>query len=154
MPISSNLIIFYILAALIVVLIGAVIYLWTRVSGLLRGKDASSLEDTMRALIKETESLNKSRKEMENYLTQVEKRLRRSISSIGTVRFNPFHGSSGSNQSFASAFLNEEGNGVVFSSLYSRDRVSIFAKPLAKGASAYELTGEEKEAIAKSQEKA
>ena len=119
----------------------------------MRGKDARTLEDTIVKLLGEIDALHKSRMEIENYLKRVEARLKRAISGVGTVRFNPFQGSSGSNQSFATAFVNEEGDGVVLSSLYSRDRVSIFAKPLAKGASSYELTGEEREAIAKSKER-
>ncbi|MDP3957889.1 MAG: DUF4446 family protein [bacterium] len=152
MPIDTNLLI-YILLGLIAVLAGMVAYLWIKVARLLRGKDARTLEDTMRALQNDIDALRTSRAEIEGYLKQVERRLRRAISRVGTVRFNPFQGSSGSNQSFATAFLSEEGDGVVLSSLYSRDRVSVFAKPFEKGASSYELTGEEKEAIAKSKER-
>ena len=36
--------------------------------------------------------------------------------------------------------LNEEGDGVVFSSLYSRERMSIFAKPIKNNKSEYELS--------------
>ena len=45
--------------------------------------------------------------------------------------------------------LNEEGDGVVLSSLYSRERMSVFAKPIKGGKSEYELTGEETNAIKK-----
>jgi len=45
--------------------------------------------------------------------------------------------------------LDEEGNGVVLSSLYSRERMSIFAKPIKGGRSEYDLTAEEKEALNK-----
>ena len=48
-----------------------------------------------------------------------------------TIRFNPFP-DQGSNQSFAVGMVNEDGDGVVFSSLYSRERMSIFAKPIKK----------------------
>ncbi|NIT70429.1 DUF4446 family protein, partial [candidate division KSB1 bacterium] len=58
---------------------------------------------------------------------------------VGTVRFNPFKGTGGG-QSFAAAFLSEHGNGVVISTLYSRERVSVFAKPIQSFASEYELT--------------
>ena len=65
-----------------------------------------------------------------------------------TVRFNPFKGTgAGGNQSFATALLNENGDGVVLSSLYSRERVSVYAKPVQKFSSEYELSGEEKQAI-------
>lgn len=153
MLVDTNLLI-YVLFGLVAVLLGLIIFLWMKVARLLRGKDAKTLEDSWNQLLRETEGLHRSRKEIENYLKQVEARLKRAISGVGTVRFNPFQGSSGSNQSFATAFLSEEGDGVVLSSLYSRDRVSIFAKPLEKGTSSYELTGEEKEAIAKSKEQA
>ena len=69
------------------------------------------------------------------------------------VRFNPFSGDgSGGNQSFAAAFLDEKGSGVVLSSLYARDRVGLYAKPIEKGASSFELTKEEKEALERAQE--
>ena len=55
----------------------------------------------------------------------------------------------GGQQSFATAFLSEEGNGVVVSSIRARDRVGIYAKPIASHASEYELTEEERAAIAK-----
>jgi len=41
---------------------------------------------------------------------------------------------------------------VVFSTLYSRDRVGVYAKPVQNDASSFELTGEEKEAILKAKE--
>jgi len=45
--------------------------------------------------------------------------------------------------------VNENGDGVVLSSLYSRERMSIFAKPVKNGKSEYELTTEEKEVLEK-----
>ena len=45
--------------------------------------------------------------------------------------------------------LDEEGDGLVISSLYSRERMSIFAKPIKNNKSEYELSMEEKEALSK-----
>ena len=151
MPLNDHTLIL-ILSGGLVLLLGFVIYLEVRLRRLLRGKDAKTLEDTIVALSRETDSLKESRKEIESYLVIVEKRLRRAISGVSTVRFNPFRGTSGSNQSFATAFLSEEGDGVVVSSLYSREKVSIFSKPIKNSLSEYELTSEEKEAIAKTKE--
>ena len=36
---------------------------------------------------------------------------------------------------------------MVFSSLYARDRMSVFAKPVRGGTSEFELSAEEKKAI-------
>jgi len=70
------------------------------------------------------------------------------VRGVGVVRFNPFT-AQGGNQSFAAAFLDEQGSGVVLSTLYARDRVGVYAKPVDNGSSSFELTEEEKEAISK-----
>ena len=85
---------------------------------------------------------------MEEDIANINKKLKKSIRGVETVRFNPF-GDQGSNQSFAIGMLNEDKDGVVISSLYSRERMSIFAKPIKGGTSDYELTEEEKEALKK-----
>ena len=111
-------------------------------------KPGKSLEDSIMTIKGDLNDLEKFRKDMEEYLTQVEKRLRRSTQGIETIRFNPFKGAGqGGNQSFATAFLDENGDGLVISSLYARERVSIFSKPIKKYVSEFELSEEEKKAI-------
>lgn len=112
------------------------------------GIDSKHIGDSLTVVSSGLKDMQEFRSDLEKYLTDVEKRLRRSVQSVHTVRFNPFKGTGGgSNQSFATAFINEEGDGVVISTLYSRDHVSIFAKPVKKHVSEYELSGEEKEAL-------
>jgi hypothetical protein len=92
-------------------------------------------------------------KDMESYLMTVERRLKKSIQGVETIRFNPFKGTgSGGNNSFSTAFLNEYGNGVVLTSMYSRDRISMFAKPVKGFKSEYELSEEELESIEKAKQ--
>ena len=93
--------------------------------------------------------IKKSQDQIKKHLVVIDSRLDKSIRNIQIVRFNPFV-DAGSNQSFAISFLNDDGDGVVMSSLYARDRMSIFAKPIDKGKSEFELTQEEKEVLAKS----
>ena len=103
---------------------------------------------------KELEKTAKFKEEVGHYLARAEERLKRSVQSVETVRFNPFKGTGdGGNQSFATAFINEEGDGVVISSLYSRDRVSVFSKPLKNHTSEHEMSGEEKEALEEAKKK-
>ena len=112
------------------------------------GKKAKDLEETIIALENEIKNLNNAKNEMQKNIDIINQKLRKSVRGLETIRFNPFS-DQGSNQSFAIGMLNEEGDGVVFSSLYSRERMSIFAKPIKKGVSEYELTTEEKEALNK-----
>ncbi len=123
-----------------------------RLSRLTVGR-AGSLEETITVLSREMRETLEFRSEVERYLKLVEQRLRGSVSGIGVVRFNPFStDGQGGNQSFATAFIDEEGTGVVFSTLYARNHVGVYAKPLERGASTYELSDEEKRAIAEARQ--
>ena len=114
------------------------------------GKKAKDLEDTIASLEQEISKLNKAKENFEKEILVINTKLKGSIRGLETIRFNPFP-DQGSNQSFAIGMLNENGDGVVLSSLYSRERMSIFAKPIKNGKSEYELTTEEKEALEKAQ---
>ena len=114
-----------------------------------------SLEDTMGELSRRAREFQVFREEVEQYLAHSEARLQRTLRVPGVVRFNPFEGDgSGGNQSFAAAFLDEHGNGVALSAIYARGgQSSVYAKPVEKGKSTFELTDEEREAIRKTTER-
>ena len=136
------------ISAILIFLVIWIMQLEKKIKNFTRGKNGKSLEDSMIMLKSGQDDLISFRKDMEQYLTEVERRLRRSTQSIETIRFNPFKGTgSGGNQSFATAFLDENGDGLVMSSLYARDRVSVFSKPIKKFTSEFELSEEEKKVI-------
>lgn len=153
MQISPELypIILYVLSALVLILFIFVIGLHMKMRKFLIGKNVTNLTETLEHTRKAITSHEDFEKEMREYLTSVEKRLRQSVQNVETLRFNPFKGTgSGGNQSFATAFINEEGNGVVISGLYSRERMSIFSKPIQNYTSKFELTQEEQEVVNRS----
>ena len=144
----------YGLVASIVVLLGWTIWLEIKLHRLLLGKDGKSLEDTIIKAGENLDKLNEFQRESIAHFINVEKRLKRSVQAVETIRFNPFKGiGEGGNQSFSTSFVSENGDGAVISSLYSRDRVSIFSKPLQKFGSSFELTEEEKGVIEESKKK-
>ena len=141
----------YVLLGLVLLLTVWILILDRRLRSLLRGKDAKSLEDVISRMHRETEALKVFQNESIEYLKNIEMRLKRSIQAVETNRFNPFKGTGdGGNQSFSTALINEKGDGVVISSLYVRDHVSVFSKPVKKFASEFEMTAEEKDAVEKS----
>ncbi len=141
----------YALIACIVILIGWIIRIEIKMWKMLQGGNGKSLENSIVGAHQNLEKLNQFQKEAIEHFINVEKRLNRSIQAVETIRFNPFRGTGeGGNQSFSTSFVSENGSGVVISSLYSRDRVSIFSKPLQKFESSFELTEEEKEVVSNS----
>lgn len=69
------------------------------------------------------------------------------LHKVGMIRFNPFR-DIGGDQSFAIALLDGENNGLIISSIYSRDGVRVYTKAIRAGISEkHPLTEEEKKAI-------
>jgi hypothetical protein len=141
------------LALIIIILFIWVIWLQNKLGKLLVGK-AKNLDESFSVVTKEIADLKKFQASAENTFNNHDARLKKTVSGVETVRFNPFKGDgSGGNQSFATAFLNEEKNGVIISSMYSRDHISVFSKPIKNLISEQgELTVEEKEAMNKAQD--
>lgn len=71
---------------------------------------------------------------------------RRAFQHVGLVRYNPFE-DTGSNQSFALALLDADANGVVLSSLHSRQQTRVYLKEIVAGRSQAALSAEETEAL-------
>jgi hypothetical protein len=68
------------------------------------------------------------------------------LSRAGFVRYDAFAGS-GSGLSYALALLNRQGDGVVLTSIYSRDDTRTFGKPVAGFKPTVQASAEELEAI-------
>ena len=146
-------IILYVLATIVLVLIIWNIHLSWRLKRLTRNKHGGSIENSLKLIEHELNNFNGFRDEVEQYLKKVEKRVSRSINGVHNISFNAFKGmDSGGRQSFATALLNEHGDGVIISTLHARDRVNVFAKEIKNFKSKVELSEEEKEALTKAQE--
>lgn len=79
----------------------------------------------------------------------IEKEGRFHIKKVGVLRFNPFE-DTGGNQSFVLALLNEENDGLVLSSLYTRTGSRWYVKKIQEGKGVeVDLSKEEEEAIKK-----
>lgn len=117
-----------------------------RQNALFNGQPSESAENI---LLRHTEELNTLDMEIQE-LFEISNKLhqlgQKGLHRIGFVRFNPFK-DVGSNQSFSLALLDGKNNGVVVSSLHTRDASRVYAKPIENSASPTPLTDEEKKAL-------
>jgi hypothetical protein len=121
-----------------------------RLRKLLKGGKSENLEQTLAIIEKEYQKTDDFIKKTFAGMENLDSRLKKAITGVEVIKFDPWKGTGeGGHQSFATALTDENGNGVVLSSLYSRDRISIFSKPVKSGKSEVELTSEEKEAVSK-----
>ena len=69
-----------------------------------------------------------------------------SVRHVALLRFDAFE-DVGGRLSFSCALLDEHGTGVVLTSINGRQETRVYAKPVTDGASSYNLSTEEAEAI-------
>ena len=142
----DNLIV-YLLLGLVAILALWIMTLEWRLKKVFRGHKISNLESVIADLGKAVDDVLDKGKNDDRLFEDVYRRLKSTLQRCHTLRFNPF-ADQGGNQSFATAIMDEEGDGVVLSGIYSRDKVSVYAKPLQKFASTHELSNEEAQTIA------
>ena len=118
----------------------------SRLRRVLSDEGTAGLDEILDRQAKRIEQLS-SRVDALNALEQeLEAMSRLALQKVGVVRFNPFQ-SSGGDQSFAIALLDQAGTGVVISSLHGRNETRLFAKQIANGRSRHALSDEEQQAI-------
>ncbi len=139
------------LSILFIILLVWNIRLQIRVSKLMYGKDAQSLEDSFVIMRKDLNNFGVFKTELESYLKTVEKRIGQSIRGVEAINFNAFAGAESGGKSFAVALLNSNGDGVIVSSLHTRDRVNVFTKKISSFKAEVNLSEEENLALTNAQ---
>lgn len=108
--------------------------------------DLDSLERYLGVQESRLDSLADAAQVHSERVAATEEQGRRAVQHVGVVRYNPFE-DTGSNQSFALALVDADGNGVVVSSLHSRQQTRVYLKEIVGGQSEAQLSGEETEAL-------
>jgi hypothetical protein len=109
---------------------------------------AGKATDRIVALETSAADLARRSAEIDRRLASFEFSLAEKIPHIGFVRYNAFE-NTGSDLSYALALLTKNGDGVVISSIWSREETRTFGKAVTGFNSAQDASNEEREAIAK-----
>jgi|SRR5579872_189112 len=112
----------------------------------LLGGVASRAKDRVAELERSAELAVQHQARTDARLAELERLARAEIPRVGFVRFNAFE-DVGSDLSFALALLNEEGDGVVVSSLYSREQTRTYGKAVKGFSTERDASKEERAAI-------
>lgn len=114
---------------------------------LMQGAEGRNLEGLLLSHIDEVRQASKECAALRRQCEDLAAQSHRAVQKVGVVRFNAFE-DIGSDLSYAVALLDGDNNGVVLSSIFSRDDARTYAKPIAAGKSRYFLTAEEQQALA------
>ncbi len=117
-----------------------------RLQKLTTGTDAANLEQAIYQLMDDHKIFESRIERGEEMMGRINTEMKSAVRGIATVRYNAFT-DVGGKQSFATALVSEDGTGAVISSIYTRDRMNVYAKPIVQFASEYELSSEEARAL-------
>ena len=118
-----------------------------RLESLTQGSDAASLEGVLGGHMERVRQVVNDVNTVAARTAMLERDLQGSYGRVGLVRFNPFEGDTGGNQSFALALLDGRGDGFVISSLHARAVTRMYAKSISNGTSEAALSDEEAQAL-------
>ena len=114
-------------------LLGFLIFkLQTHYNSLTKGASQKDLLSSLNLFIAKSENNQRGLEELKKSLENEIKENKHHLQKVGFKRFNPFT-DTGGNQSFTLALLDEIGDGVVISSLHSRENTRVYAKNVIKG---------------------
>lgn len=119
---------------------------------MMKGMEGTNVEQMLLAHIDEVKQAVRKVDNLSAECQRLDIITKKCIQKFGVIRFNAFE-DMGSDLSFAIALLDHQNNGVVISSIYSRNESHTYAKPIVSGESSYYLTAEEKQALMQAIEK-
>lgn len=114
--------------------------------------NGNNIDEMLKTYIKDVKEIKRDNSEIKAYYTKLDDDISSCIQKAGILRYNAFR-DVGGDLSFAMALLDREDNGIVLNGIYGSESSNIYAKPIKKGQSTYQLSDEEKYAIELAQQK-
>ena len=143
----------YGLVTLNVAILGWLIFLTVKQNRLVKKAEVifsdtkpEKITEMLKKYFQNIEDVNENHAKLQRVLKKTKKTAELGINKVAFLRYNPF-GDVGSDQSFTLCLLNSGEDGFVISSIHSREGTRVYAKPVTKGQSSYNLSKEEQKAI-------
>jgi len=121
--------------------------LYRRLTALTRNASGANLEEAIAAHMTTVDEAVQRTDVLEKAVVNLETRVPACLQRVNVVRYDAFD-DVGGEQSFAVALLDAQGDGIVLSSIYTRQDVRIYAKSISAGQPSHTLSKEERQALA------
>ncbi|MCY6958197.1 DUF4446 family protein [Clostridium brassicae] len=116
---------------------------------LTRGVNNKNLEEVVVEYLDNIDSVKSDTEEIKKQQDELSKNLKGCIQKVSVMRYKAFD-DIGSDLSFSIALLNDDNDGVILTGIYGREDSTVYAKPVDKGISRYDLSEEEKQVLRES----
>lgn len=88
----------------------------------------------------------KNIKDLDFKIEQLKNETKLHVQKVGLIKFNPFN-ETGGDHSFSLALLDGNKNGIIITSLHTRERTRLYLKEVLSGKTKLELSKEEEKAL-------
>lgn len=135
-----------VLLALVLILMRQWALLRKSIFILKKGADGDSMVELVAEHIEEVRDNSRRVQDLSHKYDYVLDVLAGTVQRVAVVRFDAFE-DMGGKLSYAVAMLDDERNGVIYTSIYGRNENRVYAKAVAGGRSAHTMSREEEEAL-------
>ncbi len=111
-----------------------------------KGADGKNMVELVANHIEEVKDNSRQVQDLSRKYDYVLDVLAGAVQRVAVIRFDAFE-DMGGKLSYAVAMLDDERNGVIYTSIYGRNENRVYAKAVADGRSAHTLSREEEEAL-------
>lgn len=129
-------------------LTGFLLWLTWILKGLLKDSKEKDFLKSFKKINDTQVSNSKEIKELKKELGLLGDEVLSHVQKVGLVKFNPYN-ETGGDHSFSLSLLDGRENGIIITSLHSRESTRVYIKDVNIGKSKIELSSEEKEALEK-----
>lgn len=143
-----------VVVGVVIILLILVIVLFAKLSkmkksykSLMNGTSGVNIEQLLIGIQDQLNSQGDLGNKLDLQVKQIQEAIKTMKTKVSIHRYSAFGDVGNNDLSFTIAILDDLGDGIVLTSIYSRDQNYMYAKPIQKGASTYNLSPEEKEAI-------
>lgn len=112
----------------------------------MQGEDGKSLEKSIIKKFKEVDELNKENKSLLKDLEETKDVLQHAFQKVGLVKYDAFK-EMGGKLSFSLCLLDNKENGILMTSMHTREGCYTYVKEIIKGESYVILAEEERQAL-------
>ena len=113
---------------------------------LLNTNSSQNVEEMLLEHLKERQDLRKQIEVLDERVVTLERKIQKSKRHVGLTRYDAFT-DIGGNQSFTMAVYDDNGDGVIISSIVGRADNKVYGKHLSNGKTGHAMTEEEQTAI-------
>lgn len=124
------------------------VYLLSHYNKLTKGVSQKDLISALNRFISQTETNADNIKQVSERLDVNIEDGKQHFQRLGFVRYNPFT-DTGGDQSFSLCLLDEKGDGIVISSLHSRENTRLYSKQISSGQVENQVLSKEEQQVIK-----